>query len=450
MIRQGKDKEELLHVLEELDSYTNIDNVLTHGQNVTIRCARHNGKLCNWSIEEELTTKEIVIDKNTGYDTFLEALEDNIQNTQINENISILCYSYAEAHRTYDGKIKTRWIVINPAIPFETDSQGMPVFPMLNLDLTDGEYKTCMQSKLALYDEFSENIYPIMEIAFSSIGKLLDSAASFKNMARIPLGSALLLAERFGNDLKKLQLIFRNAHGNIKPLIGIAGDRFARYEEKKFFEDAFKEIDSMFMMNSIGKWKITDELSTANVYVSSITEYKKGLPSFADYMDFPVFIRVQTSDIPGVSASVSAFAIIGGYTIFIHKNSAYRWQKFKDATAKSLFYRKKARSKKDISLKEDIDAFVDKINRLKEHQVLYDENVTSKIEEIKKVIGKRLMADKEDKVNAAGQYGILYNGYQLLERILSATYITMPDKQANVLYGKYGELVSVLVENIKK
>lgn len=457
LIRMGSSREELMNTLEALDSVTGIDAVICSGQNVQIKCRKFNGKLCDWTLEYKGETKQIPFERGKGYSDLMDAISNFATEGSVNENIVVLCYSYMETARTWNGKLKTWWIVINPAIPFEI-RDGMPEFPMLELELTDAEYRIAMESRMALYNELTEDIYPIREVAFSSIGKLLDSAASFKKMAKIPLGSALLLAERFSSDLKDLKFIHRNADGHVKPLIGIAGSRFAGDEQRDFFDSALNRAEEMFRNPILGDekqppntvatiydWKITDEVSTANAYLHN----PDGSNMFALYrgIDFAIYIRMQTSDIPGVSASVTAFAKIGKGDVLIRKNSAYHWDSFtKNGGAKSLFSRIEKGSKKEISLKDDIDDFVNVINKLKNSNVSADEDILGsihkKVKEICSLIGKkRAKAANIDAIVDEGG-----NAYEMLESIINGTFFNLPTKQAGELATKYNELVYLLDE----
>lgn len=451
MIRQGTTEKELMEVLERLDKETATDNIVTNGQPITIKCRREAKGLTNWSIQQDVHnskfSKPIVYSQGNGYPGILNSIKNDVAMSNINEDIAILCYSCAELKRTYDGKIMTHWIVINPSIPFETEEDGTPRFPMFDLKMTDNEFKVAMESRMALYNECNEDIYPIREVAFSSIGKLLDSAASFKNMAQIPLGSALLLAERFATDLKSLKLIYRNYEGHVKPLIGIAGNRFVQESEVGFYKLAFDTITSMFGSSQCGKWIVTDEYSLATVFISFADENKNDL--FADErFKHTVMLKIKTSDVPGVSASVTAVMKHGDAEIYIQKNSAYHWASFiRRGGAESLFYRTERGGNK-YSLKDDIERFLSRVETIENNDYVLTEELFHKIVNgAKPIIGKKKLEQNMDKIESLkSKVGTSCNGFAILEEAIDATYFVLPEKQANELSGLYAKIVYMLTE----
>ena len=354
MLQTGKTEAELMQLIQKIDELTDIDSTISVGQPIVIHATMcrvkerdddgkimrdGNGKsimnchIKNWTLQvkssamkaqplvapnepirrpgpKKKTNKISKKDANSADSLMLTLEKIKQMDAPLNEEIVVLCLASTKEHRQYDGKIITNWIVVNPTIPFEM-VDGMPEFPMLTLELTDAEYRLALESRLALYNEFTQDIYPIREVAFSSIGKLLDSAASFKNMATIPLGSALLLADRLAEPQKELKFIYRNANGKVKPLIGIAGSRFAEDSQYDFFRGGLDYIAENFGIYTIKSWEITDDVSTVNVYLNNYVRDNAR-----------VYLRLQTSDIPGTSASVTAFLELSDGQLYEMKGSA--------------------------------------------------------------------------------------------------------------------------------
>lgn len=481
MLRTGRTEEELMQLVAKIDELTDIDSTISVGHKIVIRAemcgveeADEEGNIIydedgkptinchiqNWEFEmnpSRIPPREYVeaplpmhhrgrkkkrIDLSKSEMNSMDALMatlDSIRQTEapLNEEIVVLCLASTKEYRQFNGKIITNWIVINPTIPFEMVNNS-PEFPTLELEMTDGEYKLALESRLALYNEFTHIIYPIREVAFSSIGKLLDSAASFKNMATIPLGSALLLADRLAEPQKELKFIYRNAKGNVKPLIGIAGSRFAEDSQYGFFRDGLDYIGETFGIYTMKSWEITDDLSTVNVYLN---QYERD--------DARVYLRLQTSDIPGTSASVTAFLEISDKqamplkpSAIIQKNSAYHWDSFKDkGGVKGLFvhYDKNDKKRKNpIFIKDEIEHFMEMYDAVCGANVLYDgEDIAMKEDEIVKLIGKKRAKDLESKVVR----GNVYNGGELYHTLVKKTFDTLPVKQANELTKLYADLL---------
>lgn len=499
----GKDREDLWRELEALDEATGIDAFICQGQNVSleidgIESPFLSGKknnagvqgnplvikahvsydttdaaddtddtddekitIKNWTISKEgvQDIMKKVIDYGKGNRTKLyEALKGHRMDASMDENLVVLCYSGCDT-KAKNGKIKTHWIVINPSVPFEMVN-GFPSFPMLDLELTKDEFMLCMESRMALYSELSEDIYPIRETAFSSIGKLLDATASFKNIAAIPLGSALLLADKISMDLKNLKLIYRNGEGHFKPLIGVAGSRFAPYSEEEFFKKLISWLDCRFGGVSIRNWKIYDDVSIVDAELSckisrngeerqqSVSEMLcEAMSLYAECADeFKIRLRMKTSDVPGVSASVTAYAKFGDAEVQIHKNSAYHWDSFvrQGEGVLNLLVPSK---KNGVPIDENIAEFIKKINSLKKKEIRFNKAVDG-INGIINQIGKRRIADAEA-VIARIKDGIeaeSANAYELFKKVLEETFTKLPAKQSDELMIKYGEFFHSLCE----
>lgn len=460
MIINGITEESLFDSLKILDESTGNDSILTHGQTLHIECVADSEKgLINWTAAQDIEGKQeaALVDEDISMNAFLAKLKKRVSMVNSNEDVVVLCFGYAESVLVGD-KVRTHWIKVNPIVPFEFVN-GKPDFPMIVLDLTNENYNLAMESRMALYNELTENVYIIREIAFSSIGKLLDSAASFKNMAKIPLGSALLLANRMAADSKELKLIYRNARGKVKPLIGLAGNRFTPESEYNFYKTACLTIDVMFGcgVKKIYSWSIEEDMTNAYVQIGGKTsDGQMNIMSLNhDYGNYFISLRIRTSDIPGISASVTAFIKIGEGEVQIQKNSAYHWDAFiRRGGAASLFYRS-TRKGQTIPLKDDIDSFLDCVNVMKESEVKFSYSIKDKIHDIMAIIGMRRTA-KNEKLNQQGEdelfdkYGSNQNAYSLFEEVINKTYMDLPPKQRDELSIKYMELFEAIYAGIKK
>lgn len=493
MLQTGKTEKELMELVAKIDELTEIDSTIARGQSVVIQATMcgvaekdedgevvrdgdgHPIKKCelkDWTLQVKSTSINSKLHFETpfndtkrrgrpkksdtpsrkefkSYNALVRTLNSIRQmDAPLNEEIVVLCLASSKEYKQYNGKIITNWIVINPTIPFEMVN-GMPEFPTLTLELSDEEYHLAMESRMALYNEFTQDVYPIREVAFSSIGKLLDSAASFKNMATIPLGSALLLADRLAEPQKELKLIYRNAKGKVKPLIGIAGSRFAEDSQYDFFRDGLDYIANTFGPYEIRDWEITDDVSTVNVYLKC---YEREHAQ--------VYLRLQTSDIPGTSASVTAFLETEEWTdkrkvgrritasALIQKNSAYHWDSFKEkGGVQGLFVRYEKDDKKrknPIAIKTEIEAFLAKYDATMDLKIVYDgKKLLDKQDEIVRLIGKKRAKSIEETLVRGNIYkaNILYHG------LLRTTMCTLPTKQANELTKLYADLLIIISES---
>lgn len=504
----GKNKEDLWNELKALDKATGIDAFVCQGQNVSIEIdgiespffnGRKNeskgtnvqGKplvikahissmniddttdttdaqddadgekmvIKNWTISkkgvQDIMKKIINHGRGSNRTKLYEALEGHRINASMDENLVVLCYSGCETKVSDDDKITTHWIVVNPSVPFEMVN-GFPSFPMLELNLTKDEFMLCMESRMALYSEMSEDIYPIRETAFSSIGKLLDATASFKNITAIPLGSALLLADKISVDLKNLKLIYRNGEGHFKPLIGVAGSRFAPYSEEQFFKKLISWMDCKFGGVCIKHWQIYDDVSVVDAELASCKISRNGqdrqqsasemlceaMSLYTECADeFKIRLRMKTSDVPGVSASVTAYAKFGDAEVQIHKNSAYHWDSFV-RQGEGILNLLTPSKKGSVPIDENIAEFIKKVNSLKKKEVYFNK-ATDGINDIINQIGKRRIADADAVISrirdGVSETESKVNAYELFRKTLEETFTKLPAKQSDELMIKYSE-----------
>lgn len=417
-MRVGCDENSLFEVLKELDSTTNIDSVLNPGQHITVTGVRRNGHIKDWSIKADSKAykKSLPYAKGVGYTSLEAALSSLDKESDLNETINVLCYFKTDASRTWDNKIVSYWFNISPCIPFDI-KDGQPDFQVIKFELKESDYKVMMESRLALYNEFTEDIYPIRTIAFSSIGKLMDCAASFKYMADVPLGSALLIAERLAS-VKNLKFIYRYRSEHIKPLVAIAGTRYVKYSQLDFFKQALDYVSRNYICH-IEKWSVSDELTTMNVVLDGFGEYS-------------IYIQIKTSDIPGTSMSVEAFARFGSGSVKIIKNSSYHWDCFeKNGGVDGLFE----------GVFEAIKNFELDYEKLSNKTFYYDETC---IKDIVKVLGKK-RAGRIDKIDSGE-----YDAKTLFKLVVNSTYCELPVKQAHELTKRYAELLEDMIYEVSE
>lgn len=413
-MRVGIEEKELFEVLSDLDETTNVDSVLNTRQKVVITAERKNGHLSNWSLMEDMDgySGSVPYTKGVGYRTLEAALSSIDKEESFNESINVLCYLSTEPAKSWDGKIVSKWFNVSPGVPFDI-KDGKPDFQTITLELKESDYKVMMESRLALYNEFSGDIYPIRKMAFSSIGKLMDCAASFKYLAEIPLGSALLIAERL-STVRNLKFLYRYRSENVKPLIAIAGTRYVKYSQLDFFKKALDFVSSKTICH-IERWAVSDELTTINVVLDGTAGYS-------------IYLKIQTSDIPGTSISVSAYAKIGRGSLLLLKNSSYHWSSFEEnGGVKTLFN----------GMFETIDEFKENYNELAEKEVDYD---GSYMANILKILGKK-RSSKVKPVESG-----TYMADSLLRKIVDATYSELPVKQAGELAKCYSRFFKELLE----
>lgn len=453
LIKQGHTKETLLAALHEVDACTKTQRGNTSPRDIVIQCqAVEGGQFVNWVVKQDGQIGQVVKRKGKGFDTLFDNLNEVVSVKPLESSfLTVLCYTERELAKKENGKISTTWIELNPLAPFDM-IDGVPKFSTMKIDLSEDDFKIAMESRIALFDDFTRDFFPIRTVAFSSVGKILDTAGCFKSLPDIPIGPAMIIASRLVADTtKEYQLIYRNYNGQCKPLIGLAGPQFGYEPDENYFRRGIGKIEEMFGPGSfVGDWKITDEVMYANVYVSDTdgTAQTAKYPGLGQYTDFPVFIRLQTSDIPGTSASATAFAKIENTLIMIQKNSEYRRESFlKKGGVECLFSRKENKNKPEITLKDNIDNFVDNIRLLKETDIVINDDVAECIRGIGKRINLQKVTEYEAMLN---EYeGQEVTAYDILIKVLRIASCSGTLNRAEEFSSQYNTFVDKLVECAK-
>lgn len=415
----GKNEESLFKVLKDLDTKTKIDLLNKPNQKIHLSAQRtKDGHLTNWIIMEDTTDFKSNKKKTNGkkYNSLIDALNNMDKELISNDEINVLAYCSTDLKRK-NGLIVSKWFNISPCIPFELDNKGNPQFNYITLETNEDEYKILMESRLAFYNEFTYDVYPIRKMAFPSIGRLMDCVASFKYISDIPLGSALLIAEKL-TKMPKTRFIYRNRTSQIKPLIGVAGSHYVAYSQVEFFKDCFNYLASIGIY-TLKSWSVNDELSVVDVIIDDSER------------NYSIHFKIQTSDIPGTSLSVTAYAQFENAKVYIMKNNSYHGKAFEQrGGAKSLF----------DGMEEAIEEFKEQYRLLSNNYLEFDESM---IDEIEKIIGKKNMA----KVELPEQF--IVSGSDLFRQILKSTFFNLKEKQAYELTKYYRNLMCNLCDYIE-
>ena len=252
-IKYGNTIEEFNTELQKLTSKS--CSVISKGKNeISISMQFDNKELEKWTIKRSANGLQLPKKKvGKKYDTFLNALQDfykvnNIMDAQSSD--TVLCYRDTEENR-YNGKIVSNWFQLDLGIPYELIN-GQPHFNTIRLELSEWEYEKMMETRLAFMHD--DVIYPILTVAIHSVGTYLDCSVAFRTIDTCPLGSALLMAEKFSN-LKTLQVIYRECTKRICPVLSVGGKDFIHVPITEFFNKAIANIPGLYYLE---KWYVTD------------------------------------------------------------------------------------------------------------------------------------------------------------------------------------------------
>lgn len=332
-----------------------------------------------WTIEENGVAYKApkTIERGKGSELLLSTLR-SLDKTVSSEMLTVLCLAHAPLHREWNGRIKTTWIRVDPEYPFCMDESGKPMFETMNFELDEVEYSACIETKIAFYSENTNTIYPIRAAACDSVGKLFDCSGVFKPEAMddIPLGIALILANKIINT-RTIQFLYRDRTALVKPLVSVAGSRFQRYSQVKFFDEALS-LCREYGICSLDKWTITDERTSVEVSLD--------MPTSA----YRVIIELIASDLPGSSMSASAYAVFGKTRVLLRKSSSYHTTNLSNEGAKCLF---DSQNTANSSIFDAIDAFRMAYDQLNQRLISFDPSV---MKPLYSIIGRK----KGDAVSA--------------------------------------------------
>ena len=405
-MHKGKDnKEGFFKFLNEIEKNTSIKSVLRNGQNISFTL--HKGKNgINWSSIESAPQKNIDFYRGNKLDDLYKRLEMLDTEEQLDYmDVLVLKESFQKK-----GYATCEFYQIDPFQPYSIEDDGTIYMPIVQLEVGLAEYKAILETRIALYD--GNVIYPIRKIAVPSVGAFLDARGFFKKTDNIPLGQGICLAEKL-SEHDRFSVITRGEGQNVRPIIGMTA-----YREKgiptqvQFFK---KSLDHAAQQGiyTVGKWKITDEISQLDIYPLMLTVYK------------PV-IRLMTSDMPGVGWSLKAYASIGPGMVEI-KNNVIRHSGV--LNMETLF--------------DGVYEEIKKFDELLKEKISYN-IIPADYKGIKRIIGKKraLKHDYLEKEHAGER--VLYD---LSEEIISNTFEKMPTEQmAGNLSREYYEVITQLAE----
>lgn len=323
MFKTGNDKESLVKVLESITELTGVDRVIHSGQSFQIN-GQISGRSLKWSISADpdgFSSQGAETAKGRGLPKLEKELSKLNQETAADEGIVVLSLADASLSRNYDNTIHTIWYVVDPCgIGFDdtghtfTNGMGIIKYPILELDLTEAEYKSC-ETQLAFYDEFNRVLYPMQKCAERAIAGFLDCSCVFKYKAN-PLFSAGFLAERLAERFtqkKEVRFLYRKRTERVRPLISIVGRNYTLYKQDKLIKEACRIVESHSVAH-LDKWCVTDELTSA-VFAIDCYSNTAWQPE----------IEVKISDMVGNALSVSAYICMGKGRILLKRNQSIHW-----------------------------------------------------------------------------------------------------------------------------
>lgn len=299
VISAGK-MEDFFTMLKEFDSIKTSDCLIRNNMSIDVHITRKKGKLGNWVVTEDLSDFSSQRKQKTGktMKSFYHYFSG--EEKEVGIDLAVIAHKDTKKKRTYDGSIITEWFSIPICSPYE-DEEGKVSIKTIELTTSKEEYRLLMETRVAIYDEFQDKIYPFLQVAIISVGKYLDCSAIFKIRDDYMLGTAIVLAEKISK--KNVSLIIKDTESRINPILSVAGKYTKFFPPTEFFTNICSQMAAeAFFLNT---WQVFDDriivdfVKPGDCYICSVT---MGL-------------------IPGIATRATVYAMLEGTRILLSSNA---------------------------------------------------------------------------------------------------------------------------------
>ena len=300
VISTGK-MEDFFTMLHEYDSIRTSDCLIKNQKSVDIHITRNKGRIGNWVMTENLSDFSSKRRKKTGktMKSFYQYFSG--EKMEIGIDLAVIAHKDTIKERECDGSITSEWFFIPICAPYEEEESGRVFIKTIELTTTKEEYRKMLETRIAIYDEFQDKIYPFLQVSIASTGKYLDCSAIFKLRDDYMLGAAMVLAEKISK--KNVKLLIKDTESRVKPILSIAG------KYTKFFlpTEFFTKICSIMANKEyfLNNWQIFDD--------RIIADFKKP--------DEPFLCSITMGVIPGIATRAQMYVQMEGTKILLDSNT---------------------------------------------------------------------------------------------------------------------------------
>ena len=300
VISTGK-MEDFFTMLHEYDSIRTSDCLIKNQKSVDIHITRNKGRIGNWVMTENLSDFSSKRRKKTGktMKSFYQYFSG--EKMEIGIDLAVIAHKDTKKEREWDGSITSEWFFIPICAPYEEEESGRVFIKTIELKTTKEEYRKMLETRIAIYDEFQDKIYPFLQVSIASTGKYLDCSAIFKLRDDYMLGAAMVLAEKISK--KNVKLLIKDTESRVKPILSIAG------KYTKFFlpTEFFTKICSIMANKAyfLNNWQIFDD--------RIIADFKKP--------DEPFLCSITMGVIPGIATRAQMYVQMEGTKILLDSNT---------------------------------------------------------------------------------------------------------------------------------
>lgn len=295
----------VLDMICDVDQNVKSQVFSTRGNTVNITLTQAEDGV-NIDMTESSAGRKKILYKGMKETALRQRLKEFMQEKETDDCLSVACLV---GHKKMKGSYQLRYFLI-PILGYDIREDGVN-FDSLTREVTSEEYQMAKETGMAFYHEVTKVLYPIQKSALHSIGRYMDAVASYKVAAVIPLGNAMLLAERMADDPKKVKLAFMDYDPLFKPVISIGAEKTNMGEFYDVVESFFNHMANLGIYQ-VSAWDITAE--RVSITVKFMTE---------NYS-----VTFCTSNIPGESNKVKVTREIAGKCVVFAEGSAYNTANF--------------------------------------------------------------------------------------------------------------------------
>ena len=300
VISTGK-MEDFFTMLHEYDSIRTSDCLIKNQKSVDIHITRNKGRIGNWVMTENLSDFSSKRRKKTGktMKSFYQYFSG--EKMEIGIDLAVIAHKDTKKEREWDGSITSEWFFIPICAPYEEEESGRVFIKTIELTTTKEEYRKMLETRIAIYDEFQDKIYPFLQVSIASTGKYLDCSAIFKLRDDYMLGAAMVLAEKISK--KNVKLLIKDTESRVKPILSIAGTYTKFFLPTEFFTKicSIMANEAYFLNN----WQIFDD--------RIIADFKKP--------DEPFLCSITMGVIPGIATRAQMYVQMEGTKILLDSNT---------------------------------------------------------------------------------------------------------------------------------
>lgn len=258
------------------------------------------------SVEEDTAHHRKRLSQGISEKKFQEQLQEFLNEKIDTNSLSVGCMVSSVKEKSC---YKVTYFVI-PVTGYEIQQDGVH-FDRAMFTLSKEEYQIALETKMAFLDDKDNTLYPIRVSALKALGQYMDATASYKEVADIPLGNAMLLAEKMANNAKSLKIGFQKYSPDFCPVIMVGRPKTAFNSMSVIFSDFFENMAGIGMFK-VKSWEITEE--SVNVTLTMLME---------DYD-----ISMLSSNLPGESNRIIITKNIADKAIVFAEKSAYSTNNF--------------------------------------------------------------------------------------------------------------------------